>query len=581
MNALCFGGVKGNHMGIKLPRVTIEFQEESPDTIGKISFGFVLGFALRLFWPFLAILGEFTFGDADAAEYIPILNLASVCAFGLTMLAYGFFLEQLRNLFSTPKKRDFNRLVAALIIVLGVILIVLSNMQPLVALPLLIIAGVLTGIGSAMLMMSYGVSASICDAASVGLSAALAFAIALALYAIVSCTCQGNPAFCCALAALVPFIEWICLHESSKHLIDRLKFADITMPVRMGPFLLHISLPCLLFGLALAACRLQMMSLSNMGNLDTSCGMILGAVVAGLCIVVAVLTQRQNSNFMMRVLTPLIAGGLLVLAIVDLEGTPSYGFLFTCFYIFIACSVWVTLSDVSQRFRISAFTVFGFGYGTLLIGETVTFAIGAMGEPANIIISQSPYLTAVLFFLLTTGTALLPRDSELRRTLIRGKSCPRLTRADIEKELFFIQEPDADDTAAAADGAGVDAASDAVSAGQVIDATVTQNNAAQDEHDALEHDAATAEETDGPLGKKGRYKRKCAIVADTYLLSRKETEVLFLLAKGRNAAAIQEALYIAAGTVNTHMRHIYRKLDVHSQQELIALVESVEVDDEF
>jgi len=33
-----------------------------------------------------------------------------------------------------------------------------------------------------------------------------------------------------------------------------------------------------------------------------------------------------------------------------------------------------------------------------------------------------------------------------------------------------------------------------------------------------------------------------------------------------------------AGTANTHMRHIYRKLDVHSQHELINLVESMEVE---
>ena len=32
------------------------------------------------------------------------------------------------------------------------------------------------------------------------------------------------------------------------------------------------------------------------------------------------------------------------------------------------------------------------------------------------------------------------------------------------------------------------------------------------------------------------------------------------------------------GTAKTHIRHIYRKLDVHSQQELIQIVENAEVD---
>ena len=74
----------------------------------------------------------------------------------------------------------------------------------------------------------------------------------------------------------------------------------------------------------------------------------------------------------------------------------------------------------------------------------------------------------------------------------------------------------------------------------------------------------------------GRFKRKCELVANRYLLSKKETEVLFLLAKGRNAAYIQEQLYISEGTARTHMRHIYKKLDIHTQQELMDLVEGAE-----
>ncbi|MDR1184345.1 MAG: helix-turn-helix transcriptional regulator [Coriobacteriales bacterium] len=61
------------------------------------------------------------------------------------------------------------------------------------------------------------------------------------------------------------------------------------------------------------------------------------------------------------------------------------------------------------------------------------------------------------------------------------------------------------------------------------------------------------------------------------LLSRRETEVLFLLAKGRNAAYIQERLYISEGTARTHMRHIYKKLNIHTQQELIDMIDSIEL----
>lgn len=81
-----------------------------------------------------------------------------------------------------------------------------------------------------------------------------------------------------------------------------------------------------------------------------------------------------------------------------------------------------------------------------------------------------------------------------------------------------------------------------------------------------------------PTEKRGRFKRKCEATANRYLLSARETEVLFFLAKGHNATSIQEQLYISEGTTKTHIRHIYRKLDVHSQQELIQIVENAEVD---
>ena len=46
-----------------------------------------------------------------------------------------------------------------------------------------------------------------------------------------------------------------------------------------------------------------------------------------------------------------------------------------------------------------------------------------------------------------------------------------------------------------------------------------------------------------------------------------------LLAKGRNRAYIREELVIGDETVKSHVKSIYRKADVHSQQELIDLLE--------
>jgi DNA-binding CsgD family transcriptional regulator len=49
-----------------------------------------------------------------------------------------------------------------------------------------------------------------------------------------------------------------------------------------------------------------------------------------------------------------------------------------------------------------------------------------------------------------------------------------------------------------------------------------------------------------------------------------------LLAKGRNSRVIQKELHISYNTAKAHVRHIYTKLGVHSQQELIDLVETAD-----
>lgn len=66
----------------------------------------------------------------------------------------------------------------------------------------------------------------------------------------------------------------------------------------------------------------------------------------------------------------------------------------------------------------------------------------------------------------------------------------------------------------------------------------------------------------------------CEKVSVAFALTPRETEIMGLLARGRNAQAIQDKLVLSRNTIKTHVKNIYVKLDVHSQQELIDLVES-------
>lgn len=62
-------------------------------------------------------------------------------------------------------------------------------------------------------------------------------------------------------------------------------------------------------------------------------------------------------------------------------------------------------------------------------------------------------------------------------------------------------------------------------------------------------------------------------VAQSFGLSPRETEIFLLLAQGRSRPYIRDALFLSKNTVATHIRHIYEKMDIHSQQELIDLVQ--------
>ena len=65
----------------------------------------------------------------------------------------------------------------------------------------------------------------------------------------------------------------------------------------------------------------------------------------------------------------------------------------------------------------------------------------------------------------------------------------------------------------------------------------------------------------------------CSSIAKTYQLTRREEEVLQLLSEGMTAKDVAETLVVSSSTAKTHMRNIYAKLGIHTQNELILMVQ--------
>ena len=85
---------------------------------------------------------------------------------------------------------------------------------------------------------------------------------------------------------------------------------------------------------------------------------------------------------------------------------------------------------------------------------------------------------------------------------------------------------------------------------------------------------AAAEEFSPEVSVKDELALRCEQLGVRFNLSQREIEVLQLLSKGRDAPYIRDTLYISRNTVNTHVKSIYRKLGIHSKQELLNRTEA-------
>lgn len=68
------------------------------------------------------------------------------------------------------------------------------------------------------------------------------------------------------------------------------------------------------------------------------------------------------------------------------------------------------------------------------------------------------------------------------------------------------------------------------------------------------------------------FDRACELVGRRYALTSREQEIFSMLARGSSRADICEELTLSKETVKTHVRNIYRKMGIHSQQDTLAAV---------
>lgn len=181
--------------------------------------------------------------------------------------------------------------------------------------------------------------------------------------------------------------------------------------------------------------------------------------------------------------------------------------------------LWCILAFIVFQRRTSAVIVFGYGYGAYQLGNGIGWLFGA-----QLLAALSPFAYMIMALIVLACAFLIFSEREFDRLFAPGE-----------------------------EGA------------PSLDELLMRDLAAESEGPARE---------DEPV-RKGRFGLAIEALAADYQLSPRETDVLRCLAMGYNSSTTASKLSISWNTVRTHTRNVYGKLGVHSQQELIAMVDDV------
>lgn len=254
----------------------------------------------------------------------------------------------------------------------------------------------------------------------------------------------------------------------------------------------------------------------------------MGVVAISLFIIwwVIVKRKRLSFSFLWRIEIMLVAAGMLILSVfpghftglaiatVNIADTLMLGVL------------WITLQDAARHTTTDVYAVYGFAWAARVLsrdaGRVLIMVLGAVGASSYAVTA----VIGIVVFALAASMALLLSDGILRsRPLFTEDAAPtRRSAADEARQIA---------AAATAEGAET---------------------------------AAT------PLPPAQSDPKKW--FREAFDLSERETEVALLIAQGRSKGYIAETLCLSENTVRTHAKNVYTKLDVHSKQELIDLLQN-------
>lgn len=646
-------------MGVRVPRITLNADFGDESAFGELSL-LSIGYGLHQAWVFATMFGTASvFGPTRTFQglyesSVSLPYLISSCIYICALLFMAFTNQRLIKVYTTRALLC----VGACLSCVGTLLLMapMSTGFPFWEL----LSALMTGIGSAILIIYWGTAFARCDSASIVLNTAVAITVSIVLFATVL---HYAPFPISGTAtAIVPLLELAILWKKTPDAFFRRNDVPIfkPLPINQGKFVVRFGAPVLALGIALGMLRSNsLQNLMTKPEVGTRPLIVLAAGAATVIVLITIMALGNSDRWsrFFQPLVPFIAVTMFAIPFASADNLLLTSVFLLVGFLCFESLMWIFFGDLSQRFRLSPIFVFGLGRGIL------AFAIlaGSLAPVAAANIAQDlPFgeetLVLVMLLIIVFAYALLPREREIEAIVApcplvkavsasfeRQEESERVTKArgcgdgalnanviasepaaqassaqqqvgenaseavtpQVAQSIDAAYECTADNERATGGADSGNVAGDPVAAndGQDSASTLGANAPMAEtrneqtscsaapapsthaqaapgaEHGALRANepaaAASASGRDIARGG-GRFRGKCETVANTFLLSRRETEILFFLAKGHNAAYIQEKLYISEGTAKTHIRHIYRKCDVHNQQDLMRMVEDAQ-----
>ncbi len=424
------------------------------------------------------------------------------------------------------------------------------------SLPLLVIVGCLIGIARAWVMMSVGLAASRLNRAQIGSCVIAAFLI----YYPCDIIALNAPAIASVLLfLLLPILTLVLTQRDAKPVIEAVAAAEppldlaVTQPNTFLPLGSQIFVCLFLFRVTYGfALRFG----EESGTPLISAWAILVIICFGIYMFIARKSLPIDSAVSWSVL--LVIVGFYAIA-VDNSGLARLGVtLLSAGSTLFDMVSWMVMIAIMARNLYGSVAAFAWAHSLMGMG-TITGAQLAL-RYNNALLIDDTSLTVLLgcFIALFAAYALFSLRNVSFAEMIRDIA-PAATGSDAAANIHdnaTTANADASDKDSAKTAQGND---DGVATAQEATGQAAADDNAQD-----------SQQADAPL----TIEQRCQAIAARYNLTKREAEVLGMLARGRNRAYIEEALVVSRNTVNSHVKHIYAKLDIHSHQELIDIVES-------